>query len=101
MISHFFFNRGVFMNLLKKILVTLLAFFSPLVHAQTETLAMKQSIVVFETNIGTIELTLMPDIAPKACENFLGLVQKHYYDGLIFHRIIKNFMIQGGDPTGT
>lgn len=58
-------------------------------------------IVVFETNQGTIELQLFPDIAPKTCENFIGLVEKGYYDGLIFHRVIKNFMIQGGDPTGT
>lgn len=58
-------------------------------------------VVVFETSLGNIELTLKPDVAPKACENFLGLVSKHYYDGIIFHRIIKNFMIQGGDPTGT
>jgi len=43
----------------------------------------------------------MPDAAPKACENFTGLAQKGYYDGLIFHRVIKGFMIQGGDPTGT
>jgi peptidylprolyl isomerase len=40
-------------------------------------------------------------VAPKACENFEGLVKKGYYDGITFHRIIKNFMIQGGDPTGT
>ncbi len=61
----------------------------------------KQEIVVFETNQGTIEITLMPDVAPKTCENFIGLVNKHYYDGISFHRVIKNFMIQGGDPTGT
>ena len=67
-----------------------------------ENLAVKtSSVVVFETNLGNIELTLKPDIAPKACENFVSLVEKNYYDGLIFHRIIKNFMIQGGDPTGT
>lgn len=58
-------------------------------------------IVVFETTQGTVELKLMPDVAPKACENMLGLVNKHYYDGIIFHRVIKNFMIQTGDPTGT
>ena len=54
-----------------------------------------------ETTGGTIEIKLFPDIAPLACENFIGLVEKGYYDGLIFHRVIKDFMIQGGDPTGT
>ena len=44
---------------------------------------------------------MYPDIAPKAVENFVGLVKKGYYNGIIFHRVIKNFMIQGGDPTGT
>ena len=58
-------------------------------------------IVVLETNAGTIEIKLFPDVAPKACENFIGLVEKGYYDGIAFHRVIKNFMIQGGDPTGT
>ncbi len=57
--------------------------------------------VVFETTQGTIEIKLMPDVAPKACENFIKLVEKGYYDGIIFHRVIKSFMIQGGDPTGT
>lgn len=61
----------------------------------------KNTIVVLETNQGNIEITLKNDIAPKTCENFLGLIEKHYYDGIIFHRVIKNFMIQGGDPTGT
>lgn len=60
-----------------------------------------KSVVVFETNQGIIEITLMNEIAPKTCENFLGLVNKHYYDGISFHRVIRNFMIQGGDPTGT
>lgn len=54
-----------------------------------------------ETSQGNIEITLMPDIAPKACENFIGLIKNKYYDGVIFHRIIPQFMIQGGDPTGT
>ncbi len=62
---------------------------------------MQESIVVFETNQGNIEFKLMPVAAPKTCENFVGLVEKGYYEGLIFHRVIKGFMIQGGDPTGT
>lgn len=57
--------------------------------------------VVLETNQGKIEIKLMPDIAPKACENFTKLAEKGFYNGLIFHRVIKSFMIQGGDPTGT
>lgn len=59
------------------------------------------TIFVFETNQGTFEVTLKPEVAPKACENFSKLIAKGYYDGIIFHRVIKDFMIQGGDPTGT
>jgi len=62
---------------------------------------MDEKIVVLETNQGEIEIRLMPEVAPKACENFIGLVQNGYYKGIIFHRVIKGFMIQGGDPTGT
>ncbi|RKY31828.1 MAG: peptidylprolyl isomerase [Candidatus Omnitrophota bacterium] len=62
---------------------------------------MKNKNVVLETNQGAIEIKLMPEAAPKACENFIKLVNKGYYNGLIFHRVIKDFMIQGGDPTGT
>jgi cyclophilin family peptidyl-prolyl cis-trans isomerase len=57
--------------------------------------------VVFETNAGNITFKMYPSVAPKAVENFTGLVEKGYYDGVIFHRVIKNFMIQGGDPTGS
>ncbi len=60
-----------------------------------------KNIVVLETNQGTIELKMFPDIAPLAVENFTTHAANGYYDGLIFHRVIKNFMIQGGDPTGT
>ncbi|MFH1876418.1 MAG: peptidylprolyl isomerase [Candidatus Omnitrophota bacterium] len=62
---------------------------------------MDEKTVVFETTQGIITIRLMPDVAPKACENFIGLVRKGYYDGIVFHRVIKNFMIQGGDPTAT
>ncbi len=57
--------------------------------------------VVLQTTQGTIELELFDDAAPLAVENFVTHSKNGYYDGLIFHRIIKNFMIQGGDPTGT
>lgn len=52
-------------------------------------------------NGGIIKLELYPDIAPITCANFVKLASEGFYDGLIFHRVIKNFMIQGGDPTGT
>ena len=57
-------------------------------------------IVTFETTQGTIEAELYPEIAPNTVNNFLSLVGKGFYDGLIFHRVIKGFMIQGGDPDG-
>lgn len=49
---------------------------------------------------GTVKIKLFPELLPKACANFVGLASKGYYDGLSFHRIIKDFMIQGGDPKG-
>lgn len=63
--------------------------------------AMDDKTVILETNQGNIEIQLKTDVAPKACENFVKLAEKGYYNGLIFHRVIKGFMIQGGDPTGT
>lgn len=62
---------------------------------------MEDTFVTFKTNQGDVKIKLFPSIAPKTCENFVGLVKKGYYDGLTFHRVIKDFMIQGGDPTGT
>ncbi|MFH0732331.1 MAG: peptidylprolyl isomerase [Candidatus Omnitrophota bacterium] len=56
--------------------------------------------IVLETNQGKIGVKLFVDIAPLACENFIKLVEKGYYNGIIFHRVIKDFMIQTGDPTG-
>ena len=57
--------------------------------------------IVLETTQGNIEIELWPDIAPKTCENMIGLIKKEYYNGIVFHRVIKDFMVQGGDPTGT
>jgi peptidylprolyl isomerase len=57
--------------------------------------------VVLETTQGNISLELFKDVAPKAVENFTTHIKNGYYNGIIFHRIIKNFMIQAGDPTGT
>jgi peptidyl-prolyl cis-trans isomerase B (cyclophilin B) len=54
-----------------------------------------------QTNQGTIELELFGDDAPKTVENFVKLSRDGFYDGVIFHRVIPDFMIQGGDPTGT
>lgn len=61
----------------------------------------KNPIVIFETASGDISLELYPNLAPKAVENFISLIKSGYYDGIIFHRVIAGFMIQGGDPTGT
>jgi len=69
--------------------------------AKEKILSEKKPIVCIETNQGTIEVQLDPSVAPKTCENFLTLVKKHYYDGIVFHRVIKGFMLQCGDPTGT
>lgn len=56
---------------------------------------------VIETNLGTMELELFEKRAPITTKNFIDLAEKNYYDGIIFHRIIEGFMIQGGDPDGT
>ena len=59
------------------------------------------STATLQTNKGTIELELFDDDAPRTVENFRSLAGKGFYDGVIFHRVIPDFMIQGGDPTGT
>src|SRR6266571_5203670 len=60
-----------------------------------------KDLVVLETNMGTIEVALFRSEARKTVDNFEGLAKKGYYNGVTFHRVIDNFMIQGGDPTGT
>lgn len=56
---------------------------------------------IIKTNQGKMTVKLFDDVAPKTVKNFIELSKQGYYDGVIFHRIIKDFMIQGGDPTGT
>jgi peptidyl-prolyl cis-trans isomerase-like 1 len=58
-------------------------------------------IATIETNMGAFEVELFAIETPRTVKNFAGLASKGYYDGIIFHRVIKDFMIQGGDPTGT
>jgi len=60
-----------------------------------------KSIVKMETNMGTIKIKLYTDKAPITTKNFIDLVNSGFYNGIIFHRVIDGFMIQGGDPTGT
>ncbi|EIW66618.1 peptidyl-prolyl cis-trans isomerase-like 1 [Tremella mesenterica] len=57
--------------------------------------------VTLETSVGSLTLELYTNHAPKTCQNFATLAKRGYYNGVIFHRIIPGFMIQGGDPTGT
>jgi cyclophilin family peptidyl-prolyl cis-trans isomerase len=70
-------------------------------EVQTKKESKEMTVAVIKTNMGTIEVELFPDKAPKTVENFVGLAEKGYYKGVIFHRVIDKFMIQGGDPTGT
>lgn len=58
-------------------------------------------LVEMKTTLGAIKIKLFPKRAPKTVENFLGHAKSGYYEGIIFHRVITDFMIQGGDPTGT
>ena len=60
-----------------------------------------EEIAVIHTSMGDIKVKFFPDEAPKAVENFKTLAKDGYYDGITFHRVINDFMIQGGDPTGT
>ncbi|MBW2245766.1 MAG: peptidylprolyl isomerase [Deltaproteobacteria bacterium] len=61
----------------------------------------KNYMAEIETNRGSIKLELFPNHAPKTVNNFVFLAQQGFYDGILFHRVISNFMVQGGDPTGT
>jgi peptidylprolyl isomerase domain and WD repeat-containing protein 1 len=73
------------------------------VVAQLSAQSAKQTLgssAIIRTTMGDIHVRLFPEFAPKAVENFVGLSKKGYYDNLLFHRVIKNFMVQTGDPLG-
>ena len=76
-------------------------FDEPAVLLQFEPLTPGEELVVFHTNHGDITLRLFPDEVPLTVENFLTHDRDGYYDGVIFHRVIQDFMVQGGDPDGT
>ncbi|PIK52964.1 putative peptidyl-prolyl cis-trans isomerase CWC27-like, partial [Apostichopus japonicus] len=60
-----------------------------------------QGKVLLHTSVGDIDIELWSKEAPKACRNFIQLCLEGYYNGTVFHRIIRGFIVQGGDPTGT
>lgn len=70
-------------------------------YPQLEPGITEEAVVDLNTSEGTIRIRLFPEIAPKAVENFLGHAESGYYEGVIFHRVIEDFMLQTGDPAGT
>ena len=70
-------------------------------YPQLELASVKGPQATIKTNLGEIKIQLFEKQAPKTVNNFVQLAEKGYYDGVIFHRVIPDFMIQGGDPTGT
>jgi peptidyl-prolyl cis-trans isomerase B (cyclophilin B) len=87
-------------------LICSLFLFAQFIHAQTvnknftpeEIKKMSETTAIIETKFGNIELKFFPDVAPNHVNNFIELAKKGFYDGTLFHRVIPNFMIQGGDP---
>lgn len=90
---------------MKRRIAIALALFAPLAFAEDakekKAPEVKDIRIKMETSKGTIEATLFASKTPKTVTNFLNLAKRDYYDGLTFHRVIPNFMIQGGDPTGS
>ena len=94
---------------MKKLLILCLLVFSSFsvvacgseTKSEPDAVPMKPATAVFETSMGDFEVKLATDLAPKTCENFINLAKKGFYSGVTFHRVIDNFMIQGGDPEGT
>jgi cyclophilin family peptidyl-prolyl cis-trans isomerase len=74
---------------------------SPVTSTKSKSKKEKRMIAEIVTSLGTIEAELYEADAPKTVANFAGLAEQKYFDGIIFHRVAKGFVIQGGDPTGT
>lgn len=70
-------------------------------YPQLEEVKKGETVAIISTNMGDVKVRFFPEYAPKAVENFLTHAKEGYYNGVIFHRVINNFMIQGGDPEGT
>jgi cyclophilin family peptidyl-prolyl cis-trans isomerase len=86
--------------MLAKITLFFLALFALSSVACSDSSAVAGHVAVIETDLGTIKIELLEDEAPQTVENFKALAGRGYYDGVIFHRVINGFMIQGGDPQG-
>ncbi|MGB1129568.1 MAG: peptidylprolyl isomerase [Haloferula sp.] len=92
---------------MKRRIAIALAMFAPLLFAEeakkeeSKSPEVKDIRIKMVTSQGTIEATLFASKTPRTVANFLNLAKRDYYDGITFHRVISNFMIQGGDPTGT
>lgn len=90
------------MNFVSTLTILLIAILVGSKAVYAEDLEKKNPIVTLEiSELGDIEIELYPDVAPNTVRNFISLVEEGYYDGIIFHRVIPGFMVQGGDPTGT
>jgi cyclophilin family peptidyl-prolyl cis-trans isomerase len=86
--------------MLAKITLFFLALFALSSVSCSDSSAVAGHVAVIETDLGTIKIELLEDEAPQTVENFKALAGRGYYDGVIFHRVINGFMIQGGDPQG-
>ncbi len=90
------------MNFVSTLTILLIAILVGSKAVYAEDMEKKNPIVTLEiSELGDIEIELYPDVAPNTVGNFISLVEEGYYDGIIFHRVIPGFMVQGGDPTGT
>ena len=91
----------IFLELLYAAAAVCLPLLLPRAACAAEGETPRRPVVVFNTNMGQFQAELYTDLAPVTAGNFIDLARRGFYDGVIFHRVIDRFMIQGGDPTGT